>query len=195
MADSVAAAAHANERSFSRVPLGVRAMLTKIAHAALLALLAEALASCSSRESDLVISEFLAANGSGVTDADGDTSDWIELHNRGNTPVDLDGWYLTDNPHEPGRWRFPALQVPAQAYLLVFASGKGIGSTFEQLHTTFRLKATSDYLALVQPSGRVAQEFNPYPDQKVDVSFGLTSQGQVEYLSHPTPGMPNSEAR
>jgi hypothetical protein len=170
-------------------------MLTRAAHAALLALFFQALASCRSRESALVISEFLAANASGVTDGDGDTSDWIEIHNRTNMAVDLEGWCLTDDPREPGRWRFPALQLPANAFLLVFASGKDVASTSEQLHTSFRLKATSDYLALLQPGGSVVHELAPYPDQKVDVSFGLTSLGKMDYLSHPTPGEPNSESR
>jgi hypothetical protein len=163
--------------------------------AAILMLLIQALASCSSRESPLVISEFLAANASGLTDRDGDTSDWIELHNRGDAAVNLAGWCLTDDPHKPDRWRFPALQLPAKAFLLVFASGKDVAATSDQLHTTFRLKATSDYLALLRPGGRVVHEFNPYPDQKVDVSFGLTRLGKVDYLSHPTPGQLNGESR
>ncbi len=46
----------------------------------------------------VVISEFLADNDNGLLDADGDSSDWIELHNASDAAVNLDGWYLTDDP-------------------------------------------------------------------------------------------------
>ena len=39
-------------------------------------------------------------------------SEWIEIYNAGNTPVDLSGWYLTDDPDtsggNEGSYRFPA---------------------------------------------------------------------------------------
>src|SRR5262245_29578874 len=50
------------------------------------------------RASDVVISEFMALNGGSLRDADGDASDWIEIHNGGATLVSLDGWFLTDDP-------------------------------------------------------------------------------------------------
>ena len=63
----------------------------------------------------VVISEFLTLNGSkkplgpgGLLDDDGDSSDWIELHNPTDGAIDLKGWYLTDDPNDLTRWRFPA---------------------------------------------------------------------------------------
>jgi hypothetical protein len=140
----------------------------------------------------VVISEFLAANSASLTDGDGDTSDWIELQNRGESEVALEGWCLTDSPGEP-RWCFPAVSIPAGGFLLVFASGKRAAPTDPQMHTNFRLKATGDYLALLRPGGRVASEFAPYPEQKPDVSYGLTGNGKHDFLLVPTPGAPNSE--
>jgi len=50
-----------------------------------------------------VINEFMASNGSQLPleegemlDADGDSSDWIELYNPTDAALALDGWYLTD---------------------------------------------------------------------------------------------------
>ncbi|MFP6738185.1 MAG: hypothetical protein VCD34_05535, partial [Planctomycetota bacterium] len=43
----------------------------------------------------VVISEFLASNRAGLRDEDGDSSDWIELHNEGETSVGLVGWSLS----------------------------------------------------------------------------------------------------
>lgn len=128
-----------------------------------------------------VINEFMAANGSrtplgegDVLDADGDSSDWIELYNPMQQAVNLGGWYLTDDPGELTRWRFPAgTSIPANGYLLVFASGKN--RTSGQLHTNFRLSADGGYLALVMSDGRtVAHEYAPgYPPQLTNISYGL----------------------
>ena len=48
-----------------------------------------------------VISEFMASNDSKepledgeLLDEDGDSSDWIEIYNPTNKPINLDGWYL-----------------------------------------------------------------------------------------------------
>ena len=46
----------------------------------------------------LVISEFMASNGSSLVDEDGDNSDWLEIHNEGDSAVSLEGMYLTDDP-------------------------------------------------------------------------------------------------
>lgn len=139
----------------------------------------------------VIISEFVAANGNGLTDKDGDTSDWIELFNATPGAVNLSGWCLTDDPREPQRWCFPEVSLPAQGYLLVFASGKRQPSAGE-LHASFKLKASADYLGLVRPRGSIASEF-AYPDQKQDVAFGLSSTGAQGFLARPTPGAANGE--
>lgn len=139
----------------------------------------------------VIISEFVASNTRGLTDGDGETSDWIELHNRSDSAAALDGWCLTDDPRRLERWCLPAVSIPARGYLLVFASGKRVSDSSAQLHATFKLKATGDYLALVKPGGALAQEFAPYPDQKQNVSFGLTARGTNDFLAVPTPGAPN----
>jgi lamin tail-like protein len=146
---------------------------------------------CGSSASPVVISEFVASNTSGLRDVDGETSDWIELHNSGSSSVDLEGWCLTDDPRERERWCFPGISVPAQGYVVVFASGKRAAAPGAQLHASFKLKATEDYLALVRPGGAIAQAYAPYPDQKENVAFGLTAQGTQDYLGVPTPGAPN----
>lgn len=160
-----------------------------------LGLLALAPLTACSGDPGVVISELMAANASGKTDADGDTSDWIELHNRGKTAVDLEGWCLTDDPLDRARWCFPTVSMAPQAYLVVFASGKPTTQTDSELHASFKLKATSDYLALIRPGGKIASELAPYPDQEKDVSFGLIGTGEAGFLSRPTPGAANSEAR
>ncbi len=99
-----------------------------------------------------VINEFMASNGSqpplavgDILDADGDSSDWIELYNPTPEAFDLGGWYLTDDPNEPAKWQFPSPTILApDGYLLVFASGKD--RTKGQLHTNFKLDGEGGYL-------------------------------------------------
>ncbi len=126
---------------------------------------------------DLVISEFMAANNGTLRDEDGDLSDWIEIQNAGNVPAGLDGWFLTDNAGNLKKWRFPATNLAANAYLVVFASEKDRRTPGAPLHTNFRLATGGEYLALVRPDGvTVASQFTPsYPPQVPDVSYGFAT--------------------
>jgi hypothetical protein len=122
-----------------------------------------------------VISEFLASNDSGEQDEDGDHSDWIEIHNPELAPIELDGWALTDDATDPGKWTFPAVTLQPGDYLLVFASGKNRSIAGSELHTDFQLEQNGEYLALVSPADSIASEFAPtYPPQRSDLSYGTS---------------------
>ena len=148
----------------------------------------------------LQISEFMAVNTNGLQDLDGAFSDWIEIHNTSNAAVNLQGWFLTDSSNNLAQWAFPATNLPAGGYLVVFASGKD--RTNAEFHANFSLSADGEYLALVRPDGTtVAQEFAPaYPPQYANVSYGLQTQGtnptlragQPGFLIYHTPGAANS---
>src|SRR5438046_7845746 len=72
---------------------------------------------------DPVINEFMASNTSGITDDEGNKSDWIEIYNPGSTAVNLAGWHLSDDPSLPHQFTFPATIINPGGYLLVFATG------------------------------------------------------------------------
>ncbi|MCW1925142.1 lamin tail domain-containing protein [Luteolibacter arcticus] len=123
-----------------------------------------------------VISEFLASNGSGLTDQFGSREDWLEIHNPTKAVVNLNGWYLTANITNLKKWKIPAVTLPAGGYMVVFASNRDLKVTANPLHTNFKLGASGEYLALVKPDGTtVVSEFNPtFPAQVSDISYGLT---------------------
>jgi hypothetical protein len=102
-------------------------------------------------QSSLVISEFLASNAQVLVDADGDYPDWIEIQNTGATPVNLLGWSLTDDPANSAKWRFPATNLNAGGFLVVFASGKDRALVGAPLHANFSLAADGEYLGLFAP--------------------------------------------
>ncbi len=157
-----------------------------------------ALAAWSTARGDVLITEFLANNNTGLADEDGALVDWMELHNNGAEAVSLDGWHLTDNATVPEKWTFPAVSLPAGGYLVVFASGKDRAIPGQNLHTNFSLAAAGEYLALVMPNGTVAMEFAPaFPPQTGDVSYGLVTPVAGADRAHfavPTPGAANDGA-
>ena len=144
---------------------------------------------------DAVINEFLASNSRGLRDEDGDTSDWVELFNPRDTSVSLAGWHLTDSQDNLAKWEFPAINLDAGQYLVVFASGKDRRLPAASLHTSFQLSAGGEYLALVRPDGSVAHAYDPqFPAQTTDVSYGLSDSSDlstVRLFSTPTPGASN----
>ena len=160
----------------------------------------------------LVISEFMAANYQTLTtqtrptpdaplDEDLLTPDWIEIENRSSTEFDVSGFYLSDDPTEPEKWEFPAGSVvPADGHLVVFATRLDLKDpsldAHGRMHTNFKLGHDSgESIILSQPNGSFAAGLQQaMPTQTPDVSFGLNSDGQLAYLSAPTPGQPNANA-
>jgi hypothetical protein len=123
-----------------------------------------------------IISEFLASNSSELADEDGEFSDWIEIHNPDAVAVNMAGWHLTDSSTNLDKWTFPSVSIPADGYLVVFASDKDRATAGSELHTDFKLSSSGEYLALVKSDGVTKiSEFNPYPGQNEDVSYGTNS--------------------
>ena len=132
------------------------------------------------------ISEFLAENASGLTDADGATSDWLELENVSAASVNLDGWFLTDDPADLDKWRIPAVNLASGARMVVFCSLKNRATPGTELHTDFSLSSSGEFLALTKPDGvTVASQFAPYPPQREDVSYGIARQLNDDVLISP----------
>ena len=141
-----------------------------------------------------VISELLAMNDSVLVDENGDYSDWLEVHNPHSVPVNVDGWYLTDDASFLTKWEFPDVTIAVDDQLVVFASDKDRRDPLSELHTNFKLKSGGEYLALVEPDGiSVAFEYAPsYPAQIADTSYGLSHDGSsTGFFALPTPGAPN----
>ena len=141
-----------------------------------------------------LITEFMAANNSTLTDQDGRYSDWIEIHNPTDLPIALEGWSLTDAQNVLTRWQFPAVTLEAGHYLVVFASGNDRTAVPGELHTDFRLSRGGEFLALIRPDGATVESaYEPeYPRQVHDVSYGLSADfGTEGHFTLPTPGAPN----
>ncbi len=153
---------------------------------------------------DAVISEFMSDNDGRFVDGDGNSSDWIEIHNPGDQGLDLSGWHLTDDPRDLTKFTFPQVTLESGAFIVVFASGLssddgGLGyvDAAGHLHANFKLSSRGEFLALVQPNGEtVASSFGEqFPTQREGVAYGIDQSPdgalRVGYLLEPTPRQPN----
>ena len=145
------------------------------------------------------INEFLANNsGTSLADEDGDTPDWIELHNPDGGSVSIGGMYLTDDPLNLTKWLIPGVSIPGNGYLVIFASSKDRSPTNgDNLHTNFSLSGNGEYVALVAADGStVISEFGSggtdYPEQLANVTYGFYgSPLQIGFMLNPTPNAAN----
>ena len=143
-------------------------------------------------EKPLQITELVASNITGLADEDGNYCDWVEIYNRSHFDVNLDGWYLTDNDGDFTRWQFPAVVLEPGEFLVVFASAKDRSTNPSELHTNFRLDRQGEYLALVKADGEtISSEYDEFPLQFSDISYGISSSGSIQYFQTTTPGSQN----
>ena len=75
-------------------------------------------------KAQIVINELSASNTSVLYDEDGDTPDWIELHNTSSDPILLSDYYISDKIDEPLSFQLPELTLQPGGYTLLFASSK-----------------------------------------------------------------------
>lgn len=129
-------------------------------------------------QATLYITEVMSNNENGLKDEDGDRPDWLEIYNAADTPVNLDGWWLTDKVTQPTQWRFPAVILPAKSNILIWASSKNRALTNAPLHTSFNLSANGEYIGLYRPDPTNGLPMlvtgYSFPALPADVSYGYS---------------------
>ncbi|MDO4567502.1 MAG: lamin tail domain-containing protein [Clostridia bacterium] len=142
----------------------------------------------------LYINEFMASNASTVADDYGEYSDWIELYNDTDEPMDLSGFYVSDDLNDPLKYELPqGTTIDAKGYLLIFCSGRGEVSASGEIHATFSLKKYKEDVVLCTPRGAIVDAYS-YTLQEADVSMARATDGVGEFEAciTPTPGFPNT---
>ena len=102
---------------------------------------------------DICINEIMASNSSTIADEDGDYEDWVEIFNRGNQSIDLEGWGLSDDAGDLFRFVFPSTVLEPGAYLLVWCSKKDRAVSGQPLHTSYGISAGGEDIYLTHPNG------------------------------------------
>lgn len=122
----------------------------------------------------LVINEVMPRNSITMPDQNGEYDDWIELYNLSTEPIDISGYYLTDDNDEFTKWKFPPNTIiKGQGYLVVWADG----DTLQRgLHTNFRLSALGEKLILLTPKLQLVDKMSWEP-QAEELSYSRIPNG------------------
>jgi hypothetical protein len=134
------------------------------------------------------------------TGGDPGEPDWVELHNTGETAVDLGGWSLTDDS-EPRKAVFPAGTVlPSRGYLLVACRGAldpnaslpdaAAVAGLPALVAGFGLEQRGETLSLFDAGGNRVDAAT-YGPQIPGYTLGRWGPEAAWTLGQPTPGKPN----
>ncbi len=118
-------------------------------------------------------------------------SDWIEIYNAGNTNIDLQGKYLSDDPDDPRKWQYlKSTIIQANSFNVVIADGSGSGD----LHTNFKLNSESGSVILTDIDGIKLIHKIEYDKQYFAVSYGQfpDGSGPYKYFETASPGKSNS---
>jgi hypothetical protein len=145
-------------------------------------------------ESPILFNEIMASNTTTVADPDGEFDDWIELRNRSENPVDLSGFYLSDNPRNPRKWEFPnGTAIPEKGLLIVWADEDSKSST-EGLHANFKLSKKGETIGLYDRNDKGNQQLDEviYKALEDDQSWGRQSAAATTFkVLNPSPGNEN----
>lgn len=142
----------------------------------------------SQQSGDLVINEVMADNKTIIADAAGQFADWVEIYNRGSSPIRLAGHYLSDKADEPKVYAFPDVLLAPGAYFLVWCDNDpNQGSD----HADFKLSKEGDDVFLSTETATV--DSVAFGLQQTDVSWGRTTDGAATWASctRPSPRAAN----
>ncbi len=140
----------------------------------------------------VVINELMASNQTSVSDQDGEFDDWAELYNNSPNPIDLSGWFLSDDFQNLTKYEFPnGVVINPDSYLTIWVDDD---ETQAGLHATFRLNADGEALILVRPDFTIADQV-VFGAQITDVAYGRCPNGvgAFTFLNH-TFGADNTSA-
>ncbi|MFO8042956.1 MAG: CotH kinase family protein [Alkalispirochaeta sp.] len=153
----------------------------------------------------LVISEVMTSNGETAVLQEDRFPDWIELHNPGDSPADISGYYLSRDPQDLREWQFPAgTSISAGGYLVLIASREreDLPADSEALRVPFNLSSEGETISLTGERGRTIIDQLTVPAIPRNTSFGRSTDSDSRggataahtYLD-PTPGQANEGAR
>ncbi|OYU66327.1 MAG: hypothetical protein CFE22_09945 [Cytophagaceae bacterium BCCC1] len=122
----------------------------------------------------IVVNEVMASNYTTIKDNTGAFSDWIEIYNIGNSTVDLNNYFLSDNPDKLDKFQLKSstgsFQIGPKGFLLIWCSGF---TSRGENHVSFSLSAESETIILSNPELKIVNKVD-FKDQRKDISFGRT---------------------
>ncbi len=149
---------------------------------------------------EVVINEVMSSNGETLRDWEGDYSDWIEIYNPSALPIDISGYYLSDNLADPLKWTFPSNSlIIGKGHMVIWASGKDTVGITGEIHTNFSISREGEYLMLTSPDkASVVDMLDPVFIPR-DFSYGRHPDGSDNWeffdKNNASPGKTNNRAQ
>lgn len=147
-------------------------------------------AQCEIGYGDLVINEFMARN-IVYPDEFGEFDDWVEIMNNSDDPINLNGYFLSDNHGNRTRYSFPDMTLDPGEYLVIWCDGQPEQGEF---HTEFGLQGSiGERIILVDPDTVVIDHFDFGPVSNIQsLSRYPNGHGPFRFAT-PSPGADNNE--
>jgi hypothetical protein len=127
----------------------------------------------------VVVNELMASNSAGATDEAGEFEDWVELYNNNSTPVDLSGYYLTDDATNLAKWQIPTgTTIAANGYLIIWADedqDQGL------LHSNFKLSASGELVILSDPTQALVDSVT-FGTQTANMGYARVPNGTGNFV-------------
>ncbi|NOY79203.1 MAG: T9SS type A sorting domain-containing protein [Calditrichaeota bacterium] len=141
---------------------------------------------------NVLINEIMTNNRNSFQDPDGDFSNWVEIYNPNDVPINLWGYFLSDDSLNLKKWRFPCVDIDAHGHLVVWVSGKDTTAD-AAYHTNFVLDTSNAQIYLSDDSSKIVDRISGVPKLNPGVSFSRIPDGagSFEKTSQPTPGNEN----
>lgn len=130
-------------------------------------------AQCEPSFHSLVINEFMASNNSTAADEFGEYNDWVEIFNGSDQPIDLEGYFLSDNHGNRTKFVFPSIVLAPDEVVTIWCDSQPEQGS---LHTAFGLSADGEEIGLYNPD-TVSVDYVRFGSQPTDISTGRFPNG------------------
>ena len=142
------------------------------------------------RISGIYVNEFMADNIDFIADEHGDYDDWIEIYNSNEEPVNLAGYFITDDPSIPDKWKFPEAIIDPFDHQMIWADNNSEQGSF---HANFKLNANGEFLGIYDKNGVLPLDTLSFGYQIGNNSSCRIPDGSFiwEISNQPTPGESN----
>jgi len=143
----------------------------------------------------LVINEIMAINNSTIQDEYNQYDGWIELYNSGAEPINIGGFYISDNLDLLAKCKIPndtsgkTIILP-DSFLIIWFDGQ---TDQGPLHTCCKLAGSGEDVVITDKDGKTIIDYYTYGSQTTDYSIGRLPDGSDNWaqFDRPTPGFSN----
>ncbi|HRC33508.1 MAG TPA: CotH kinase family protein [Bacteroidia bacterium] len=143
-----------------------------------------------SSDTTITINEVMASNSNTAMDNAGEYDDWIELYNKSGNPVDISGYFITDDTLNLEKFELPqGTIINPNNYLILWADEDGSQGP---LHLNFKLSSAGERVWLLNPNRELVDKVE-FGQQITDQGYARVPNGTGNFvIQNPTFGYNNN---